>query len=125
MIPENQQEALRKLTSKEALLGLMIIGAHGGLGVLNAIIDSDGFNYVRISGQADLNEGDGSEYFELLDIPKGMLSAGSYVATNDNGGGGSINVQISGTTATFTFNEGARGRTVYFSVLLSKFGLGF
>ena len=124
MIPENQQEALRKLTSKEALLGSMIIGTHSGIDTLSAIIDSDGFNYVHISGQADLTEGDGSEYFELINIPEGLYSAGAYVATNDNGDGDSVNVATDGTTATFTFNEGAIGRIVYFYVLLSKFTLG-
>ena len=123
MIPENQQEALKKLASKEALLGLMTLGANSGITTMSAIIDSDGLTYVNISGHADLTDGDGSEYFELENIPKGLRSTGDYVATNDNEGGGSVIVGISGTTATFTFNEGAVGRTVYFSVLLSKYRL--
>ena len=119
MIPENQQEALRKLTSKEALLGLMTLGTMGGISELTANIDSDGLTYVHISGHTLLSDGE-NEYFELLNIPNGLKSAGSYVATNENGGGGSVNVVIVGTTATFTFNAGAAERTVYFSVLLSK-----
>ncbi len=120
MIPENQQEALRKLTSKEALLGLMTLGQNGGIDSMSITIDSDGFTYVHISGSATLSAGDGSEYFKLLNIPKGLQSAGDYVATNDNGGGGSVIVEIGPASATFTFNEGEIGRTVYFSVLLSK-----
>ena len=119
MIPQNQQEALRKLTSKEALLGLMTVGPNNGIGSMSITIDSDGLTYVHISGNAILTEGD-DEYFDLLNIPKGVQSAGNYVATNDNGGGGSVNVEILETVAKFTFNEGAVGRTVYFSVLLSK-----
>ena len=120
MIPENQQEALRKLTSKEALLGLMFLVAKSGIDSMAVAIDSDGFTYVHISGSATLTVGDGSEYFEVKNIPEGLLTVGEYVATNDNGGGGSVNVSITGTTATFTFNAGEAGRTVYFSVLLSK-----
>ena len=120
MIPQNQQEALRKLTSKEALLSLITVGANAGIDTLYVTIDSDGYTYVSISGSAILTEGDGTEMFELTNIPVGLLSAEDYPATNANGGGGSVNVSITGTTTTFTFNEGAVGRTVYFSVLLSK-----
>ena len=123
MIPENQQEALKKLTSKEALLGLVTLDDHSGLDEMCIVIDSDGFTYVHMSGQATLTEGDGSAYFQLRNIPEGLYSAGDYVATNDNGDGGSVNVEIDKTTAIFTFNEGAIGRTVYFSVLLSKVAL--
>ena len=120
MIPENQQEALKKLTSKEALLGLMTLGAKSGISALNIAIDSDGLTYVNISVQAELTEGDGSEYFEVLNIPEGLKSAGGYIATNDNGDGGFVEVIITGTTALFTFNAGAVYRTVYVAVLLSK-----
>ena len=98
----------------------MILGSNDGIVSMIANIDSDGFTYVHISGNATLAEGDGSEYFELLNIPVGMISAGAYPATNDQGGGGSVNVSMSGTTATVSFNAGTAGRAVYFSVLLSK-----
>ena len=120
MIPQNQQEALRKLTSKEALLNSIILGADAGIDIMTITIDTDGYTYVSISGNAILTEGDGTEMFELRNIPVGMRSAGDYVATNSNGGGGSVNVTIAGTTATFTFNAGKVNRIVYFSVLLSK-----
>ena len=120
MIPENQQEALRKLVSKEALLGLMTLGSNSGIDAMSFAKDSDGFTYVHISGSAVLTEGDGSEHFQLLNIPKGLRTVRHYVATNDNGGGGSVKVLIDGTKATFTFNDGAIGRAVYFSALLSK-----
>lgn len=120
MIPENQQEALRKLTSKEAILSSMDITSHAGIDGMYATIDSDGYTYVSISGNAVLTDGDGSEYFALGNIPVGMQSSADYLATNDDGGGGSVHVTISGTTATITFNAGTVGRTVYFSVLLSK-----
>ncbi len=123
MIPENQQEALKKLTSKESLLGLIKLGVLQGIGSIGITIDSDGLTYVNISGQAVLNEG-GDEYFEVKNIPEGLKTAGAYVATNDEGGGENVNAEIAGTVATFTFNAGAVGRTVYFSVLLSKVMLG-
>ncbi len=119
MIPENQQEALRKLTSKEALLGLMALGQNSGIDSMTATIDSDGLTYVHISGNALLSDGK-DEYFELLNIPEGLQSADDYIATNDNGGGCHVNVLINGTVAKFTFNDGAVGRVVYFSVLLAK-----
>ena len=122
MIPENQQEALRKLTSREALLGLMTLSIRGGIDSLNVNIDSDGFNYVNISGQATLVNGAG-EFFDVVNIPEGLYSAESYPATNDEGGGGSVNTQIVGSTLTITFNNGTAGRTVYFSILISKFKL--
>ncbi len=120
MIPENQQEALKKLTSKEALLKLINIGATVGIDTMSTVIDTDGYTYVSIFGFATLTEGDGTEMFTLEDIPVGMQSTSDYVATNSNGGGGSVNVTIAGTTATFKFNAGEVGRIVYFSVLLSK-----
>ena len=125
MIPQNQQEALRKLTSKEALLELIAVGESEGIDELSAAIDTDGYTYVSISGSAILTEGDGTEMFELVNIPVGLESAGAYAATNDNGGGGYVSVLIVGTTATFSFNPGAVGREVYFSVLLSKGALEF
>ena len=120
MIPENQQEALKKLTSKVELLHLIKVGAHTGIDALSSVLDTDGYTYISISGNAMLTEGDGTEMFILENIPVGMQSAGYYVATNSNGGGGSVNVTIAGTTATFRFNAGAVDRAVYFSVLLSK-----
>ena len=126
MIPENQQEALRKLTSKEALLGLMTLGGNYGIAAMSITIDSDSLTYVHISGHAMLTEGE-DEYFELTNIPKGLNSAGTYVATNNEGGAGCVTVTVSGTTtttATIKFNPGAVDRTVYFSVLLSKVMLG-
>ena len=125
MIPENQQEALKKLASKEALLSLIEITQYEGIGGLSVAIDSDGYTYLSISGSAILNEGDGSEYIQIYNIPAGLHSAVEYLATNDNGGGGSVNVSVTGTTATVTFNAGAVGRTVYFSVLLTKHIQGF
>lgn len=120
MIAENQQEALKKLTSKEALLGLTDLGSNYGIASMGVAIDSDGYTYVIISGQAQLTEGDGSEYFTVVNIPVDMGSAGSYLATNNNGGGGRVGVSISGTTATVTFDAGDVNRVVYFSILLSK-----
>ena len=123
MIPENQQEALRKLTSKEALLSLIKVGTYAGIDLMSAVIDTDGYTYVSISGKAILTEGDGTEMFELINIPVDVVGVGAYVATNNEGGGGCVNVAISGTTATFTFNAGAVDRTVYFSVLLSNYSV--
>ena len=120
MIPENQQEALRKLTSKEAILSAISVGESEGIDAISAVIDTDGYTYVHIFGNASLNEGDGTEMFEIINIPAGMMSCGSYVASNDNGGGGSVFVTRVGTTARIKFTAGAVGRTVYFSVLLSK-----
>ena len=119
MIPENQQEAVRKLAAKEAILGLIVLSNNNGVDVSNMTVDSDGFTYLHVSGKAILEDSE-DVYFDIKNIPEGLYTAGDYIATNNNGGAESVSVTVTGTTATISFNTGEAGRTVYFSILLSK-----
>ena len=125
MIPENQQEALRKLTSKEAILSLIEIGNTEGIGFCALNIDSDNETYLHISGNAELSEGDGTEFIEIENAPIGLESIAKFPATNSEGGGGYVTVEYVNATLypkriRISFNAGAMDRTVYFSAYLSK-----
>ena len=125
MIPENQQEALRKLTSKEALLSLIEKVDSDSISAIQLNFDSDNETYLHISGYAIVQTADDSAFIEIENVPSGLLSTEAYPATNSEGGAGFVNVgypneELYPTRLRISFNEGTMSRTIYFSALLSK-----
>ena len=118
MIPQNQQEVLKKLSEKTQFLqGVTISGdVNGGF----FVFDSDGISYFTISGSATTAT-TGEEYIEITGIPAGLSAAEQYPATNNLGTSEFVTtIQRSGNVWRIAFNAGTAGRTVYFSVMLSK-----
>ena len=118
MIPQNQQEVLKKLSEKTQFLqGVTISGdVSGG----EFVVDSDGISYFTISGHATTAT-TGAEYIEITGIPDGLKSIEEYPATNDLGTLEYVSVTLrSGNVRRITFNSGTAERTVHFSVMLSK-----
>ena len=125
MIPQNQQDALKKLTSKEALLSLIAIGNTLGIEGGSLIFDSDNETYLHISGNIALEIGDGTEFIEIENVPSRLISAGKYPATNSEEGAEFVKVNYPDSIQypkriKIYFTAGTSGRSVYFSVLLAK-----
>ena len=119
MIPQNQQEVLKKLSEKNQLLRDVTIT--GDVDAYSLVFDSDGISYFTISGNV-ITVTSGEEYLEITGIPNGLVIADAYPATNDLGTSGFVTVsKISDNSWKITFNAGTAGRTIYFSVMLSKF----
>ena len=117
MIPQNQQEVLKKLSEKTQFLqGVTISGdVSGG----EFVVDSDGISYFTISGHATTAT-TGAEYIEITGIPAGLSSVEEYLATNDLGTSEIVTTSIrAGNALRITFNAGTAERTVHFSVMLS------
>lgn len=124
MIPEKLEKYLDTLSKKEEFLSRITIVGNEGIDEYSIVIDSDGLTYCTISGNV-LLEGQGDDAtITVSNIPEGLKSAGTYLATNNLGTAGYIYVNISNTTAVITFNEGAEERTIYFSILLTKKEIG-
>ena len=118
MIPQNQQEVLKKLSEKTQFLqGVTISGdVDGGF----FVFDSDGISYFTISGYV-VTETTGEEYIEITGIPDGLYAAEEYPATNDLGTSEYVSPSPrSGNVWRITFEAGTAERIIYFSVMLSK-----
>ena len=118
MIPQNQQEVLKKLSEKTQFLqGVTISGdVDGGF----FVFDSDGISYFTISGNV-VTETTGEEYIEITGLPDELLQVDEYPATNDLGTSEFVTTSLhSGKVWRIAFNAGTAERTVYFSVMLSR-----
>ncbi len=124
MIPQNQQEVLKKLSEKTQFLQDAAITEYDVAGYSLAF-DSDGISYFTISGSV-VAATSGEEYIEISGIPNGLVSADSYPATNDLGTSGYVTPsKISDNSWKITFNAGTAERKIYFSVMLSKVSLDY
>ena len=118
MIPQNQQEVLKKLSEKTQFL--QDVAITGNVYGYSVAIDSDGISYFTISGTI-IPETSGSEYIEITGIPNGLTSAIQYPATNDLGTSGYVGAtKVSDNVWKITISPGDSERTIYFSVMLSK-----
>ena len=118
MIPQNQQEVLKKLSEKNQFLQDVTIT--GDVDAYILAIDSDGISYFTISGTLR-TKSSGEEYIEITGIPTGLISAEQYPATNDLGTSGYVTTsEVSDNVWRITFNAGTAERTIYFSVMLSQ-----
>ena len=118
MIPQNQQEVLKKLSEKNQFLQDVTIT--GDVGGHSLAIDSDGISYFTISGYV-ITAGSGNEYIEIAGIPNGLVSVDEYPATNDLGATESIIAgKKSDNVWRIFFNPGTAERSIYFSVMLSQ-----
>ena len=118
MIPQNQQEVLKKLSEKKQFLQDVTITRN--VDGYDVVIDSDGISYFTISGNVTVVTS-GEEYIEITGIPNELVSSGEYPATNDLGTSGYVTAsKVSDNTWTILFNAGTAGRKIYFSVMLSK-----
>ena len=119
MIPQNQQEVLKKLSEKTQFLQDVAITEYD-VGGYSLVIDSDGISYFTISGNVIALTSD-EEYIELTGIPNGLKGSNEYPATNDLGTAGYVfSVKLHDNVWRIYFNEGTAERRVYFSVMLSQ-----
>ena len=118
MIPQNQQEVLKKLSEKKQFLQDVTIT--GNVNEYYCVIDSDGISYFTISGSAYIITS-GVEEIEITGIPNGLETAFNYPATNDLGTSGHVTTsKIADNVWKIMFNSGQAGRTVYFSVMFAQ-----
>ena len=118
MIPQNQQEALKKLSEKTQFLQDVTITSD--VNEYSVAIDSDGISYFTISGYAGIGSS-GEEEIVITGIPNGLKNAGVYQATNNVGTTGYVTAnKITDNSWRIQFNAGTAGREVYFSVMLSQ-----
>ena len=123
MIPQNQQEVLKKLSEKKQFLQDVTIT--GDVTGYSFAFDSDGISYFTISGYAT-TASSGSEYIEITGIPNGLVSATEYPATNDLGESEYVTpVKVSDNVWRINFNAGTADRNIYFSVMLSQVAIGY
>ena len=118
MIPQNQQEVLKKLSEKTQFLqNVTITGIVDGYSL---VIDSDGISYFTISGNVSTATS-GDEYIEITGIPNGIIAASRYMATNDLGTSEYVEAnRVSDNALRINFNAGTADRRIYFSVMLSQ-----
>ena len=122
MIPQNQQEVLKKLSEKKQFLRDVTITGNVNSSAL--AIDSDGISYFTISGNV-VTITSGEEYIEITGIPNGLVHAFEYPATNDVGTSGYVTtVKVSDNVWRINFNAGTAERNIYFSVMLSQVMIG-
>ncbi len=118
MIPENQQEVLKKLSEKKQFLQDVTIT--GNVNEYSVVIDSDGISYFTISGYVRPETSD-VEYIEITGIPNGLTTASEYPATNDLGSSGYVSaIFVSDNVWRIVCNPGEAARYIYFSVMLSQ-----
>ena len=120
MIPQNQQEVLKKLSEKTQFLQDVTITDTENVINYSLAVDSDGISYFTISGYVAVGTSDVA-MIEIDGIPNGLESADYYPATNDLGTSGSVGTEVdSNNLWKITFNSGTAGRTIYFSVMLTQ-----
>ena len=120
MIPQNQQEVLKKLSEKTQFLQNVTIRDSVNVNGFAVVIDSDGISYFTISGFVTVSTSETAQ-FAIRGIPTGLENAGDYPATNDVGTSGYVSVnKITDSNYVIMFNKGTAGRTIYFSVMLSQ-----
>ena len=120
MIPEKQQEVLKKLSEKNQFLQNVTISDIVNVDTFSLALDSDGISYFTISGSVEVNTSDLTG-FRITGIPNGLKSAGEYPATNNLSTSGYVlATKIAEDTYDIQFNGGTAGRTIYFSVMLSQ-----
>ena len=123
MIPENQQEVLKKLSEKTQFLQNVTI--NGNVSGYSLAIDSDGLSYFTISGMVT-TETETEEYISITGIPNGLVSAERYPATNELGASEYVTaLKVTENTWRILFNESSEDRIIYFSVMLSQVLLDF
>ena len=118
MIPQNQQEVLKKLSEKTQFLqGVTITGNVNGYSLA---IDSDGISYFTIHGYVT-TETEDIEQIVITGIPSGLVSADRYLATNELGTPEYVTTsKVSENIWAINFNASTEDRIIYFSVMLSK-----
>ena len=121
MIPQNQQEVLKKLTEKKQFLQDVTIT--GNVKGYSLVIDSDGISYFMISGFASPETSD-EEYIIITGTPIELSYADGYPASTDLGSSEFVTIApvdaVDENAWKITFAAGTAERNIYFSVMLSQ-----